>query len=242
MNIKRCIFEGVLIFGTAFTLWAGDIAEFNDVSIIDNENAYAVGNNGAVMKKTQDKWKEINLAVTPQIKQTEWDFRGICFVDSQTGWIVGNNDEQQGIVLKTEDGGENWTAGFPKVKGKKLPFYCINFSNASIGYIGAGNGYVLKTVYGGKKWIPTAKPVPIRMYKSKCKVISLWVERDSPLGDHVWAEVVTEEGKRMVSRSIDRGCSWDIWDPLYDKEFRELFGMTRNNPDWVKPSRVDNNE
>jgi photosystem II stability/assembly factor-like uncharacterized protein len=37
-------------------------------------------------------------------------YNDVCFVDTQTGWIVGNGGSLGGIILHTTDAGDNWIA------------------------------------------------------------------------------------------------------------------------------------
>lgn len=65
---------------------------------------------------------------------------------------IGNN----GTILKTSDGGVNWTH---KPSGTNFKLFKLQFCNANVGYIcgyNNTNGLLLKTVDGGETWSPIA--------------------------------------------------------------------------------------
>jgi photosystem II stability/assembly factor-like uncharacterized protein len=73
----------------------------------------------------------------------ENEISAVCYSDDNTAHAVG-----YGIVLRSTDGGENWT---------RLPvdgdfFRAVVFPSASIGYAVGSTGTILKTTDGGAKW------------------------------------------------------------------------------------------
>ncbi len=100
-------------------------------------------------------------SVTPQppvidtTEQTGWitqktnltkDLRSIYFIDNMTGWITGD----EGTLLKTTDGGNNWN------KISLTTYYwpkCIFFINNSTGWICGDWGLILKSTDGGYAWV-----------------------------------------------------------------------------------------
>lgn len=76
---------------------------------------------------------------------------GVAFTDSLHGIAVGDN----GNILRTTNGGVNWTTISPPVV---RDFYAVYFINANIGYI-VGGGHtpvtkrtILRTTNGGNSW------------------------------------------------------------------------------------------
>jgi photosystem II stability/assembly factor-like uncharacterized protein len=98
------------------------------------------------------------LLLATQICFTQWhphnsgtsvSLNSITFADANTGWIAGDN-----VILKTVDGGDNWTI---KLFDSKLWLTDICFANAdsglAVGNGGSdGNGVILKTIDGGENW------------------------------------------------------------------------------------------
>jgi photosystem II stability/assembly factor-like uncharacterized protein len=72
-------------------------------------------------------------------------FTAIDFVDSKTGWAVG----QGGCIIKTTDGGVNWT-GLPT--GFNDDLTDVDFINETTGCAISKNGKVLRTSNGGASW------------------------------------------------------------------------------------------
>lgn len=87
----------------------------------------------------------------PSIPPTSNQINDVHFVDASTGWVVGYN----GTILKTTDGGSNWTSQKSEFT---LILYDVFFNDASNGWVIGRNdipGY-LPLVYitsdGGESW------------------------------------------------------------------------------------------
>src|SRR5690606_10204844 len=70
----------------------------------------------------------------------------IQFRDSNLGWCVG-----EGILLKTTDGGTNWTE-LVRPPNSGFWYYSLHFLNDNDGYVGGTGGNILKTTDGGQNW------------------------------------------------------------------------------------------
>ncbi len=73
----------------------------------------------------------------------EHEMRDVCFLDANTAIAVG-----YGIVLKSTDGGLNWTPN--AIDGDF--FYSVHFPNALVGYSIGFTGAIIKTTDGGESW------------------------------------------------------------------------------------------
>ncbi len=93
---------------------------------------------------SQNGWFYQNSGVTSRISD-------IFFIDSQTGWAITDSTR----VLKTTDGGNNWTS---QTLSGYTPLGCIYFINANTGWTGGGyyffaqSGTIYKTTNGGNSW------------------------------------------------------------------------------------------
>lgn len=67
------------------------------------------------------------------------------FVDENTGWLVGTS----GMIVKTTNGGETWTA---QTSGITSELYGVDFVNENIGFAVGQAGTILKTTNGGLTW------------------------------------------------------------------------------------------
>jgi photosystem II stability/assembly factor-like uncharacterized protein len=85
-----------------------DDAELHDVTFVDPDRGWAVGDRGVIWQ-TEDGGRHWHLNPAPIACRLE----SVCFVDDQHGWIVGSwtrphTHESVGVVLHTTDGGRHW--------------------------------------------------------------------------------------------------------------------------------------
>jgi photosystem II stability/assembly factor-like uncharacterized protein len=114
------------------------------VDVIDQNTAFAVGPDGAIIKTTNGG---INWVSKPS---GTYDYLiSVSFINSTTGWVAGFT-EYNGIIIKTTDGGENWAV---RSDGINAPIYSIIFINSQIGFA-AGDKLIFKSVDGGLTWSP----------------------------------------------------------------------------------------
>jgi photosystem II stability/assembly factor-like uncharacterized protein len=120
------------------TLSIGDVNEYaiTDVCFVDINTGYAVGVVGTILKTTDG-----GIFWTSLSSGTSETLNSVFFIDSTTGYVVGNN-----IILKTIDGGANWTSQSMEASGELLS---VNFPSLETGYIVGDSGIILKTINGG---------------------------------------------------------------------------------------------
>jgi len=117
----------------------------NEVSFIDNTTGWIAGvdneSNGLIIH-TDDGGETWN----PQFSGDESQYlRFVQFVDASTGYAGGN----YGTLLKTTDGGKNWTDIETGFSGHIGDCY---FTDADSGWICGGEGAILRTEDGGETW------------------------------------------------------------------------------------------
>jgi len=122
----------------------------NDLSFIDDNNGWAVGQGGVIMKTTDggNTWAAQNSGTT-------YNILGVDFVSSSTGWAVGNLGDYTSFVIKTTDGGTTWTAQTLPSGYNTAVLEDVDFVNASQG-VAVGNGKVYYTFNGGSTWTQVA--------------------------------------------------------------------------------------
>jgi photosystem II stability/assembly factor-like uncharacterized protein len=111
---------------------------------------------------TGDTGSEEATGWVPQTSGTDFDLHAVHFVDAETGWAVGQKPGagafDEGVVLKTIDGGESW---LEQDVGMQTGLYDVTFLDASTGWVvggsyeGPGNGYrgyIFATTDGGETW------------------------------------------------------------------------------------------
>ncbi len=81
----------------------------------------------------------------PQNSNTTNHLTSICFTDNDTGFTVG----EAGTILKSIDGGENWSI---INSGISAELNSVFFINQNIGYVVGNYGTILKTTDAGENW------------------------------------------------------------------------------------------
>jgi photosystem II stability/assembly factor-like uncharacterized protein/lipopolysaccharide biosynthesis regulator YciM len=70
------------------------------------------------------------------------------FINDTVGWAIGRHHSQS-LVLKTENGGKNWSEVY-RMADQNLR--AIDFTDKKTVWAVSGNGLVIKTVNGGEEW------------------------------------------------------------------------------------------
>lgn len=118
------------------------------VFFTDEMNGYITTNNNKFespcgLLKTSDGGISWNVVI---IDNNFW-LRSVFFVNQNTGYAVGNNDKQKGVILKSTDSGNTWLK-------QSVPecsiLFAVNFTDENTGYAGDSHGTVLKTTSGGE--------------------------------------------------------------------------------------------
>ena len=77
-------------------------------------------------------------------------------ITSLIGYAVGGDYDPEipellpSAILKTTDGGENWSPLFSDTLGQ---FFSVFFTHPDTGYVAGNQGCILKTTNGGQTWI-----------------------------------------------------------------------------------------
>ncbi len=130
--------------GAAWTTQADESVRFNDIASVSTTQACAVGETGAIWT-TSD-----GAAWSQQSTQVSDELNAVTFVTDLLGFSVGNG----GTVLKTVDGGSNWTQIVSVPTSEDL--MDVAFDSASDGWAVGETGTVLVTSNGGTTWSSVA--------------------------------------------------------------------------------------
>ena len=82
---------------------------------------------------------------TKQSSHTSANLHAVQFLDDQTGFAAG----EAGVLLRTEDGGENWEK---RLTGADATIRAIHFFDARRGWIAGDKGLLMYTDDGGINW------------------------------------------------------------------------------------------
>jgi len=73
-------------------------------------------------------------------------FYSVSFTDSNTGWAVGDN----GVIVKSTDGGEHWIL---QSSGVVSPLRSVYFIDSNTGWAVGDGGIILHTTNGGVSFV-----------------------------------------------------------------------------------------
>ncbi len=111
--------------------------------------------------------------------------------DDLTGYVVGYS----GTILKTTDGGDNWTE---LVSGSSQTLFSVTFVDANTGLVGANNGWVLKTTDAGASWTG---------YHTGARGAVWALDFPTASTGYAWTE---EVGYASFCKSTDGGETWSV--------------------------------
>ncbi len=125
-----------------------------EVSFIDRENGWVVGNQGMILHTTDGgkRWEHQASG------STDYFLRNIHFLDTKFGWIIGTKAIEgaagwTGIILYTEDGGKKWNLQHKKDNAwLNGIFFTDNKTGWVTGRSEEGFGWLLFTEDGGNTW------------------------------------------------------------------------------------------
>jgi photosystem II stability/assembly factor-like uncharacterized protein len=131
------------------------------------------------------------------------DFKDLCFVSEQVGFIVG----PKSFAIRTEDGGKSWNQ-FPTDTFTNNEYSQVYFINDSIGLIKYWNYYAYTTDVG-KSWITGKDTIPYTYLRKQFKKVyrgeNLYYS-DSLKGFEYNISDVRKYGK--IRKTTNGGKSW----------------------------------
>ena len=134
---------------------------------------------------------------------------GVTFLDNQTGYAVGH----AATILKTSDGGNNWTLQYNERRGE-TPLFAIYFTDAQNGIAVGGFSYTFETKDGGQSW---QQRTLVEDSYDDFHLNDIFADTKGNL--YVPAEFGT------VYKSRDRGRSWQAIETGYDGSFWGGMGL-----------------
>jgi len=112
-------------------------------TFINNNTGYAVGNNGTIIKTTNEG--NLWIKITNILTGTNNPLLSVYFINENIGVASGS----PGIFIKTTNSGINWSQFSTGTNQALLSTY---FINENIGYTAGTHSVILKTVNGGLNW------------------------------------------------------------------------------------------
>ena len=137
----------------------------------------------------------------------------VFFIDNQTGFAVGH----EATILKTTDGGNNWTLQYNEARGE-TPLMGVHFTDAQNGIAVGGFSYYFTTADAGETW--QQRPLIEDSYDD-FHLNEVFADTKGNL--FIPAEFGT------VYKSLDRGANWETITTPYDGSFWGGFGLANGD-------------
>lgn len=150
-GVLYAVAEGSLLRSSdGSTFQASDIPNYqgNELYFFDDYNGYYTGGQAGKLARTTNAggtWEVINTNYPGNIKK-------VFFVSGNNGFAIAHektNGTAKCVVLKTSDGGLNWTQLYEEADVVLNDLY---FTDASYGYCVGNKGKILKTTNGGNSF------------------------------------------------------------------------------------------
>ena len=160
----------------------------NAVSVVDTNNAWVVGDKGAVRCTANGgtTWTARNTGKATSL-------RGVTFLDWSHGWAVGDN----GTIMHTSNGGKSWAK---QTSHTHASLCAVAFTSATSGWVAGSGGTILHTTNGGGTW------------KSQSSNLGTYVALSSLVftdSTHAWAVGSASYGLwGVVLYTNDAGKTW----------------------------------
>ena len=129
------------------------------------------------------------------IIQNWWEPIDVCFIDSLTGWIIGNNPQK---IYYTTDGGEKWELQYEKPgRGLSQVFFVDSQQGWAVGQ------NILHTIDGGRNWEIQYESNAYRRFFG-CYFIN------SQMG-WVTGEIGEIVPNNVILKTLDSGLNWNVY-------------------------------
>lgn len=197
---------------TTQTLW--------DIKFANANTGWAVGQSDVILRTTNGgiTWTDQTCNVLPNLMS-------ICVLDTNTAFACGYSGSSLGRVIKTTDGGANWTALSPGT----ATLNGIFFRNSLTGWAVGNNGTIIYTTNGGLNWTVQSS--------TTSEILTGVHFINDTIG---W--VVGMAGTLLYTE--DAGTNWEIINVLLNVNLRKIFffnqyrGWLCGNAGRIKYSRT----
>ncbi|NQU49629.1 MAG: hypothetical protein HQ519_13345 [Planctomycetes bacterium] len=163
------------------------------VSIVNRDVAYVGGDFGTVYRTNDGarSWTSIGYPALPEMY-----VYGIDFVDSDTGWVVGQSGTTYfGKIYTTTDSGGSWVDRSPNPNSV---WNDVDFFDANEGWICGSNDFVWHTFDGGLNWNPVSVPATSGY---------AWENIEFAPEDHQVGWILS---RFKTARTDDGGATWSV--------------------------------
>lgn len=172
-----------------------------DLDFTSNTTGYVVGWSGEIRKTVDggDNWSQITVPGNPGTR----NYMACHFFDDMSGIVVGGHETMDSIqtILKTIDGGANWT-----IASDNLGSYLrsVHFVDNSIGFAVGDDGTILKTINGGDNWTPQSVSGSIQ---SRMLNDVYFIDQNIGIAVGGWP---SNDSIQTILKTTDGGANWNI--------------------------------
>lgn len=127
----------------------GEPTTFKTADFVDSSLGWLVGTGGSILH-TQDGGETwIPQSRSGNLNDGLISLEDVQFISSTQGWVIGNNQNRNGIVFSTTDGGATWTT-LSEFNDAKL--ISVFFMSPQEGWVATEYRGIFHTIDGGKTW------------------------------------------------------------------------------------------
>ena len=187
-----------------------------ELTFTDNNTGYAVGDNATIIKTTDGgiSWSQKYVPGPPYLKS-------VSFPNSQTGYVAGFDEMAFTKILKTTNGGENWTIVGDQFF-QRNPAWTVFFLNAETGFVGSGSGNsIARTSDGGITWDLVFNDPRFGIYSIDFKDQSTGFATTNAYD----LDTITELNSSIL-KTTNGGFNWEI---IYTEEYGNLYNVNFTN-------------
>jgi len=193
---------------------SGQDITFAGIDFSSENDGIAVGTDGAILLTGDggEHWSFIEEgALTIDVDH----FSRIQIIDANIAYAIGLDDDGNGLVVKTEDGGVTWNS---QTTGVVADLLDIHFTDSNTGWVVGDAGTIISTADGGTNWETQSSG-------SYCALTGVFFI-DSSTG---WIC-----GNNAILRTTDGGANWESMEvqPNLFGHFRDI-AFINSESGWI---------
>ena len=197
----RMLFFIIFVSQICFAQWEilneGFRGSINTIDFVNDNIGWIAGRNGTFLKTTDggENWNSIPI-------NENWHINQIDFINETVGWAIAsvfNSSECNDIIVKTDDGGYNWSIQKQILGCSLASLYAID----EINFYTIGENKIYKTSDGGENWVNVSPNIEDGIFSS------LWFQNPDTgvvVGSYGNYD---GNGRGIIIKTNDGGTTWD---------------------------------
>ncbi|MFZ1517970.1 MAG: YCF48-related protein [Ignavibacteriaceae bacterium] len=216
-----------------------NFSTFNEIFFLDSLNGWSISSDDGlfITIDSGENWNWISSSPTG---------RSVYFIDTQTGWIVGDR------IYKTTDGGLSWN------EKNNFGGSSVYFIDELNGWVAGNNGNLLRSVDGGENWVTISLGIStdlssIKFYNSNIGICTgesgmiyttidggdNWLSKFTGTSSDLKSISIIEQNKIWIAGSdgtilftSDGGTDWSLVNSITSRDLNSICFIDENNG-WV---------